>query len=201
MTTTVEIEYVSGNALHRRYKSQTTAQPCYVQLDPRTGELSADWDSTIGSGGPEAVAHGRLRRWSIPALKGPAANALLDELESLAQRVCDGYSEERDRQGNRRGILDEDAEEASEEIRRLCDACDESDGVHAWDAVDWFGALGSSEQQARELGITAEMSNEALAARAAELEEEAEASGECDALEGCQRYLEQLRDAARAEAA
>lgn len=196
MSTEIAITYVEGRtALHHQYPGQSQPQGAYVELDCETGALSADWNGEIGNAVPARVWHGHTRRWTIPALKARAANALLDEIEPLAQRVCDGYSSEWDG-SNHVARFDDDAAAALEEIHALCDGADSEDAVSVWDAADWYAGIGSRDTQRAALGITGATTDEELAAIVAREEADAEASCDADGVEGIADYLERLRDEA-----
>lgn len=118
------------------YPRQQSPQPCYVALDLRTGQVWADYDGEIGGGVPLAVAQGLTRRYSIPPLQAADANALLEELRPLLQRVADGSEVVWD--GNRYvGRLTADAAAAEAEIERLIEAFN-GGLVHWVMAQDWF---------------------------------------------------------------
>lgn len=198
--TTLTVKHVADrNDLHCQYPGQTSAQPCYVELDCESATLRAAYNPEIGNGIPFAVHHGRTLRWSIAALTADVANALLDELAPLAQRVVDGFEAVWDG-NNMVGQLDADASAASEEIdetiRRGYDrsSADEHDTVSVWQACDWYGPLGSTSVQCRELGITADTTDDQLA----EIERRENGNAEGAEIEGHGRYLAELRSEARA---
>ena len=197
---TVTIDPVAGTALHLQYRGQTSPQDAQVSLDCATGRLTAEACTEIGNAVPVRQYHGHVRCWSIPALTADAANALLEAIEPLAQRVCDGY-ESRWNGQNHVADFDEDAEAAIEEIAALCERAkaDAEMGVGAlklWDAGDWFGGVGRWQAQCESLGITAATTDEELDAIEAREEEEATASGEADEVEGIRENLEWLRERA-----
>lgn len=195
--TTIDITSVTGTELHHQYPGQTSPQPCYVELDCRTGALSASYSGEIGNAVPAHVWHGHAQRWSIPALKGDAANALLEEIEPLAQRVVDGYSARWDG-SNSVADFDEDAEAAREEIAALCERAEEdatrgdAGAVNVWEASEWLGGIGDRALQAGTYGITATTTDDELDAIETRVEEEAEGEG-VDALTGLRKHLEWLR--------
>ncbi len=190
---TITISTASGCQLYHRYQRQSSPQDCYVELDCERRTLSASPNAEIGNAVPFAVWHHRVLRWSIPVLTDAAANALLDEIAPLAERVCDGY--ERVWDGNNHvGRYDADAAQAREQIERLCsDDWDEDQQVSVWDASDWFGGLGNREAQAATLGITATTTDAELDA-IAERELAEAAAEDVDVLEGLDRHLAWLRD-------
>jgi hypothetical protein len=199
---TVEIVYLdggkNGTSLHHRYPRQTSPQDCYVQLDCETGKLLADWNGEIGNAVPVRVHHGHVQRWGIPALRDGAANALLEEIAPLAERVVAGYDSEWDG-NNHVAAFDDDASEAIVEISALCERAEgdaQEDGVRVWDAADWYGGVGDHDAQRRSLGITAATTDAEL--DAIETREDESAKGnECDEIEGHAKHLHMLRDEAR----
>jgi hypothetical protein len=178
--------------LYLQYRGQHGAQPVYVQLDCEAETLSAEVDGSIGPGTPARVWHGRAIRWSIPALTESAAEGLLLDLIPLAQRVVDGYECRWDG-SNHVGRLTEDAREAAEAIRDLCDRDWEGQTIEAWDAYEWFGPVGNGDCQRKAIGITAETTDEELAAIVTREENEAHPR----ILNGAAEYLRNLRDGAR----
>ncbi len=183
--------------LHQHYRGQTSAQPCHVELDCEAGTLTADYNGEIGNGVPVAVWHGRTLRWTIPCLTADAANALLDEVLPIAERIVAGYSRRWDGH-NHVGEFDADAEAAREEMAALLDGREFGEGekVEAWDAGDWFGAVGSRDAQRRELGITAATSDEELDA----IETREDNAAGARIITGLRRHLDGLRDEAKADA-
>lgn len=206
-TTTIEITPVSGTELFHQYPGQNAPQDAQVSLDCATGALTAETDPEIGNAVPMRQYHGHVRCWSIPALTADAANELLEEIEPLAQRVCDGYASRWDG-SNHVADFSDDAEAAIEEIAALCerskaDAAEGMGALKVWDADAWFGGIGRAAAQARSLGITATTTDDELAAIETREEESALASGEADKVTGIRRHLEWLRsemvDAAEAD--
>lgn len=194
---TIEIISVTGNELFHHYRGQTSAQPCNVSLDCRSGKLCAEYNPEIGNAVPAAEYHGHVQTWRIPCLRERPANALLSDIEPLAARVVAGYSSEWDG-SNHVAAFTGDAQEAIEAIDALCDAADPSDGVRAWDAGDWLTASGNTRRETvrAELGIAADTTDEELGGIEARVEEEATASGEVDVLTGTRSFLRALRDSA-----
>lgn len=191
---TIVIEEVGD--LYLKYSGQHSPQPCYVQLDCEAETLCAEVDGMIGPGTPFRIWHGRAIRWAIPALTTEAAEALLEEILPLAQRVVEGYECRWDG-SNHVGKLDEDAQEAAEAIRDLCDRdWSEWEVLSVWDAHDWYGQCGSGAYLAGELGLTAETTDEELSALATK----EEAAAEPARIEGVERFMRDLREELRAEA-
>jgi hypothetical protein len=182
--------------LYLRYRGQHSPQPCYVQLDCEAETLCAEVDGSIGPGTPFRVWHGRTLRWSIPALTESAAEGLLLDLIPLAQRIVDGYECRWDG-SNHVGRLTEDAREAAEAIRDLCDRnWSEGEVLSVWDASDWYAQCGSGAYLAGELGLTAETTDAELDAIVEREEDQASPAR----IEGIEAFLRDLRDELRAEA-
>lgn len=192
-TTTVNITPVEGAEMHHQYPGQTSPQPCHVELNCDARELSASHNTEIGSGVPVAVWHHRTLRWRIPALTAEAANALLEEIAPLCERIVAGYKTVWDG-SNHVGQFDDDATAARDEVYSLCDReWGEGEVIEVWHAADWFGGLGSREVQRDETGISAETSDEALAA----IVEREASDAHPRIIEGLERYLAGLRNEAR----
>lgn len=186
---TITITPVEGTALHHRYRGQTSAQPCHVELDCDSGELSASHNAEIGSGVPVKVWHSRTLRWRIPALTAEAANALLEEIAPLCERIVAGYEKVWDG-SNHVGQFDDDATEARDAVHALCDRnWGEGEVIEAWDARDWYGAAGGFESQVSALGITATTTDEELAA----IEEREENEAAPRLLQGLGTHIKMLR--------
>lgn len=137
-------------------------QNCYVYLDVPNYTLSAV--SKEGSRKPSDVysiaqlsKHSHVLRWSIPVITAEDANALLEEIRPFAERVCDGYESK-----DGVAVFDDEAEDASYEIEALCRGTLSSDGLVAWQAIDWLGAIGTTSRQRSHLKITSKTTNEQL---------------------------------------
>lgn len=188
---TVTITKVSGSSLYHRYRGQIEPQPVYVSLDCRNGSLSAIWTAERDSE-PTEVRYGHVKRWSIPALKSDAANALLGKILPFAQRMVDGYDAEY-MDGNTAAWFSDDAVDADRDIAQLCKgADDEDDHVSAWEAGMYLEGIGNADAQRKELGIDAETTDIQLEAIAAQLRAEAERDG-IDILDGLDDYLDRLQ--------
>lgn len=194
----MEITVETPESLYHRYPKETQAQPCFVELDVRSGKLRAAYDPVIGSGATRAVAQGFCQRWRIPALKAPVAAKLLAEIAVIAPRVIAGH--EIRWNGEREVVrFSVDAIDAIDEIENLCDHADDDPAarVAVWTASEFFGPLGTVEMQARELGITSATTDEEIAAIAARETANAADNG-VDEIEGAETYLRQLRGAEQA---
>lgn len=151
--------------LHRHYKGQTEAQPCYIELDLRTGTLLADYNAEIGNAVPHAVHHGFERRYSVPLLTGDAANRVMEEIRPHAERILADWAEEWNG-SNWVARLGTDAVAAEDAICAhlgLTGDPGENQGFAGLDLVSAWeldGAVNGCE--ASEYGITADTSDERL---------------------------------------
>jgi len=118
------------------YTRQTVQQPCYVELDCCSGTLTANYNAEIGNGVPFSVYHGHDQRWGIPCLAAEDANALLEGLAPLAQRVLDGYDSGWDG-NNIVATFTDDAKAAIDEIEHLCTNAF-GDVLTGFDADSWL---------------------------------------------------------------
>jgi hypothetical protein len=118
------------------YPGQQQPQDCYLKLDLRDGEFTADWNAEVGNAVPSDVYHGHVRRYYIPVLSAETANDLLRTLAPLAQRVLDSY-ESRWNGHNHVAVLNEDGEVADATIRGRLEDASEPD-LHWADASDWL---------------------------------------------------------------
>lgn len=193
-------------ALYRHYQGQTSPQGCYIELDTRNGELTADWNAEIGNGVPASVYHQIVLRWDIPTLTAPSANRLLDKLATLATQVLAGATTEWDG-NNHVGKLTADARAAADDIEAHCQEAREEpfayDVLGEYDAGDWFGAdagyrdsryVSSEEATAENLGITAATTDTQLEELAADAEREALTAQEPAVLTGALKFLTGIRD-------
>ncbi len=187
----VTVTPVEGDALYLKYRGESQPQSAYVTLDCESGELSAAASGIIGSGAPTNVWNNTARRWRIPALTESAANALLDEIAPLAERVVAGFERVWDG-SNHVGEYDDDATAAIDEIASLCDRDWSDQTIEVWDAADWYGGVGGMDTQRRSLGITAETTDEEIAT----IEEREASDASPRIIEGLGRYLARLRDEA-----
>lgn len=152
-----------------KYPGQFNVQPVYLELDTRTGKLSCSYNPNAGGGTTFDHFHRLILSTGIPCLTADAANALMDEVAPLAQRVIDGADEEWNGNNNV-GVFTDDAMQAWEEIEHICDAWsadeDPSLTVSWWDVSDWFSE--GDESTISSLGITADTTDEQLDAIATE---------------------------------
>ena len=123
--TEITITPVAGKFdLLTQYQGQTSPQDAYIELDTKTGEMSAKYNPEIGNAVPMRVWHGITRRYSIPVVSAVTANALMmEEIKPLAQRVVDGSEIIWDG-NNHIAKFNQDAQEADEEITYICDSAE-----------------------------------------------------------------------------
>jgi hypothetical protein len=192
---TITIKSVEGNELHLEYAGQHTRQDVRLCLDCERRELYCEANPEIGNAIPFRHFHGHVQTWTIPALKGGAANALMEELVEEAEAICDGYSSEWDGH-NHVADFTEAAKSALEGITATLYGrqFDERDTINMWKATDWYQPINA----ASELGITADTTNEELDTIAESEERSASADGHD--VEGIREYLGEVRDELRAKA-
>ena len=149
-------------------------QTPYIELDLTSPDNAIHIDTYCQiDGTPISVWHGIVRRYYL----SPYTNAedLTTDInagvfDELFQRIADGSEVEWDGD-NHVGRLNEDAREAEEELEKLLE--EYADGsIGLWDAADWL-----QDSSDEDLGVTAEASDDELAKKARELEEEACAEG------------------------
>ena len=197
------IECTSPAELFRQYHGQSEPQPAYIELDLKNETLLADYDSEIGSGSPASVHYGFDRRYRIPLLTGKAANALMERLRPLAERILADWEEIWDG-NNMVARLGEDALAAEEAIEEILGDGDEDD----WDSASLIAVWGldgaTNGSEAEEYEITATTTDERLAEIAAEIRSDlAACSGDGDdavvVVEDLDEYLTELRDNANTD--
>jgi hypothetical protein len=211
-TTTVDVRRLDESdpaCLHCRYPGQEAPQDCYVYLDTETGELGAEYDAKIGSGGPASVYYGRTLRWRIPVLTAHAANALLDRLVPAAQTLVDGWVTEWDGFNTigrpAPGARGQIAQEARDLIAEDCGDAEDGGGVD-WsiedlvveiDAAEWF----VEGDDAVSLGVTAQTTDAELERIATASCSEAASAGDAghQVLMGAVEWLTAARDEMRTE--
>lgn len=187
------------HVLHQHYPGELSMQPCHIELDLESGELTADYNPEIGNAVPMRVFHGIVRWWSIPCLVSTEANGLLEQITPLAERVLAGAAVEWNGSNNV-AVLNEDAAQAEQEIIGFLDEnTDLLDLVVEMDAGEWF-----SEGDLPD-GLTADTTDDELDAIVAEQEREAAGMdfGRYTVLLGTEEFLtarrEEMRDAVRDE--
>lgn len=81
--------------VYHKYESQFAPQRAYLELDCRSGDLSADYDGNIGGGVPFPVFHNLILRFSLPAeLHRDEIATVIDQYKNRFQQILDGFSEE-----------------------------------------------------------------------------------------------------------
>lgn len=149
-------------------------QTPYIELDLTSPDKPLDIDTYCQiDGTPISVWHGVVRRYCL----SPYTNAedLTTDInagvfDELFQRIVDGSEVEWDGD-NHVGRLNEDAREAEEELEKLLE--DYADGsIGLWEAGDWL-----QHNADEDLGVTASSTDEELAKKAKELEDDARAEG------------------------
>lgn len=153
-------------SLYQHYRGQTSPQPCHVRLNCDDAIITAEYNGIIGSGVPIHVFNMRHLCWPIPCLTADAANALLDELAPLADKVVDGYDLVYDGH-NHIGKFDGEAMVAREAIHLLTTGRDFNDAqlIEAWDAADYYRVVGNVDTQRKLLGITTDCDIDAVIRR------------------------------------
>lgn len=149
-------------------------QTPYIELDLTSPDNAIHIDTYCQiDGTPISVWHGIVRRYYLSPYTD--AEALTTDInagvfDDLFQRIVDGSEVEWDG-NNFVGRLNEDAREAEEDLEQLLE--DYVDGsIGLWDAGEWL-----QDSSDEELGVTATSTDEDLAKKARELEEEARAEG------------------------
>jgi hypothetical protein len=125
---------------YHTYTGHAQAQPAYIELDCRDGELSSDWDGEVGNGCAAAVWNGLVKQWSIPAtLQVGSINDAMETIKDLCQATVDGFESVWDG-SNWVGEYSESAQHALEEIERILEyseyGCEHMNIIDSWDA--WF---------------------------------------------------------------
>lgn len=149
-------------------------QTPYIELDLTSPDNAIHIDTYCQiDGTPISVWHGIVRRYYLSPYTD--AEALTTDInagvfDDLFQRIVDG-SEVEWNGSNYVGRLNEDALDAEEELEKILE--EYADGtIGLWDAADWL-----QDSSDEDLGVTADSSDDELAKKARELEEEARAEG------------------------
>lgn len=198
MTTTVTIRPCTDpTELFRHYDGQSEPQPAYIALDLETGGMWASYDAIVGSGTPEEVFHGRERWYGIPTLTAEAANELMERLKPLAARIL-ADSDTEYSNGNRVGVLGEDAQAAEAEIEQIIASEYDAGALEGTNALvaawDINGVVNGEE--ADTYNITAATTDERLEEIETELLTDMGGVAVCHGLDD---HLRKLRDDLRAE--
>lgn len=179
--------------LFAHYGGQSGAQPAYLEIDQDDKSIRCDYSGEIGNAVPADVWHGRRIRFSIPHdLTAHEANTLMAEVAPLAEKLIGLYECRWDGSNHAGRYTDPDAaEELKGEIESVCEAAQTcSEGV--WYAEQWF-----SDSSTYPASLTAQTTDEQLAAIIAADTADAQASGAT--VHGLDEFLTELRDRLRAE--
>jgi hypothetical protein len=193
------VKVTEPDELYCKYPGQFQPQPVDLELNTRTGVLSCFYAPETGGATSFDHFHRIILSASIPCLTADVANALMDEVAPLAQRVLDGASEEWDGNNNV-GVLTDDAAKAWADIDNLCATYDAEENpritVAGWDVSDWFAE--GDESTIATLGITADTTDAELDTLATDNVEQAKFGGEVGYgvldHDATLAYLTQLRD-------
>jgi hypothetical protein len=183
------------DALYCQYKGQIGAQGTFLFLDLEDGQFTADYEAEIGGAWPANVYHGRAIRFPFPIVPtAAAANDILNEAAPIAQRILDGAEIEWDG-NNMVGRLNEDADQAAEELNALAEGW-EGPTVEVYDAGDWFS-------EGDKPAVTASTTEDELNAIAEEVRTESQSmvssEGNCMVIEGLDEWLHTYREEQRQE--
>lgn len=113
--------------LFHEYPGQNKAQRAFLEISPAPFALRCDWNPEVGNAVPFSVWHHRAFRVHLPAqLAGWALAEWLrrDDVAEAVEQIVAGYSERWDG-SNRRGKLDEGAEDAMGDLRMLAEQLDD----------------------------------------------------------------------------
>ena len=149
-------------------------QTPYLELDLTSPDKPLDIDTYCQiDGTPISVWHGIVRRYYLSPYTD--AEALTTDInagvfDELFQRIVGGSEVVWDG-SNWRGRLNEDGRKAEEELEKELENYAD-DGIGLWEAGDWL-----QDSSTESLGVTASSTDDELAKKARELEEEARAEG------------------------
>ena len=185
------IPYAIG-PMYIRY--QTHVQPCFVGLHCQQRVMYAQAHTEIGNAIPISVINGFEQRFSLPApIKRQAAIRLLARLEPLAETVCSGFGINWD--GDMvTARFSSTAQDALLEMAHMCDSVPKEDYLVVRQARDWYGWVGSPEEQAAHIGINADMSDVDFEELVDHEEVFVVKCTEADVVEGLEKYLRYLRN-------
>lgn len=141
--TTIDVSSFEGIApVYEQYDGQYQPQPAFIRMD-EDGEIDA-WVNGEINGTPMSVWHGRTLTWRVPSnVRGDALLAFVQEHRQLFERVYLGHEVDWDGRNNV-GTLDDDAQEASEEIEKAAESLyDET--VDVCSMAEWMSAEGYNE--------------------------------------------------------
>ena len=141
--TTIDDSSFEGVApVYTKYDSEFQPQPAYIRMD-EDGEIDA-WVNGEINGTPMSVWHGRTLTWRVPSnVRGNALLTFVEEHQGLFERVYLGH--EVDWDGNNHvGTLDDDAQEASEEIEQAAEALHD-ETIDVCSMEEWMRVGGSNK--------------------------------------------------------
>lgn len=191
---------VGGDAdLYHRFPGQNEPQEAFIGLDLGSKTLFAAYDPHLGGGTDAEYAHRRTLAAPLPKpVSADAANTLMEELRPLAARVCFGSNVSRDNQGNLRGTLNSDAEEAWVELCGLVSDAGDNRGTEliVWVGDEWFSEGAPEEITA----FTTDEELEAIEARELASAQEVAEQGQVVSFDRVDEYLAGVREERREEA-
>ena len=133
----LNIENLSSSTapLFCHYDGQSQPQPAKVYLDPRSGDVWADYSGEIGNAVSCDEWNHLITTFPVePNVDGEALSEYLQssEFKGLAQIIIAGFEEI-----DGKGCYDFEADNAIDEI---CTACNNIDIVNIWYAPEWLEA-------------------------------------------------------------
>ena len=142
-TTIAESSFDGIAPVYEKYDREFQAQPAYIRMD-EDGEIDAWVNGEIGNAVPASIWNGRTLTWRVPSnVRGDALLAFVKEHQGLFERVYLGH--EVDWDGNNHvGKLDEDAQEASEEIEAKTESLHE-ETIDVCSMAEWMRAEGNNK--------------------------------------------------------
>ena len=142
--TTIDESSFEGIApVYTKYSSEFTPQPAYIRMD-EDGEIDAWVNGEIGNAVPASIWNGRTLTWRVPSdVKGEALLAFVQEHQALFERVYLGHEVDWDGH-NHVGTLDDDAQEASEEIEQAAEAL-RDETIDVCSMAEWMRAEGNNK--------------------------------------------------------
>ncbi len=176
------------------YPGQYSPQPVVLALSLKDGTLGCHYNPNVGGNAmPMSVWHQRTLWFTIPTLTGSAANALMDRVAPLAREILADCEIVWDG-NNHVGQLGPRAICAEGEINVLCkEEFDPSELVGEMTAEDWW--IDGRQSAIDVLGLTADTTDEQIAAMADEQVTAAREGGEgYTILTGAREYLTAIRD-------
>lgn len=147
--------------LWHKYPDRCEPQPAYLKLDAE-GHLYAIWDAVVGRGILAEEYFGHRLLFEIPNdLTSSGIRALVRDTLPLLERIHAGHTIEWGG-SNMVGVLSESADEAYSELVEFLKSKFEYD-QHGYECADvWLAADGLLMEDVKELGITAETTDQQL---------------------------------------